>query len=241
MRKLAKLRGKNWELEVWRGIADFANADLAGNQEALRAVDRLVRKCTPGFPSWDDTDSIADLIGKPANGQTLDQRFEQKAVEAQPILRLLLRWLARPQEKTLIPIDNVIGRPVMMVHPVDILNGELSSTYLQKPSSDTDFGETPGNGSYPFYFERVVKFHSLLGPICNFIVKEADDSIEQAPVRICEREGCGKFTVPERTGRKKFCSDQCRALSYQGSRTDWNKYMRDYRKTVKSKRKRGKK
>lgn len=240
MRKLAKLRDKSRELEAWRGMTDFANADLLGNQKALEAVDKLVRACTPGFPSWDDTDSIAGLIGKPADGRTLDH-FEQKAVEAQPILRLLLRWLARPQEKTLIPVDNGVGRPEMKVHPVDILNSELSNTSLQEPTSDTDFGETPGSGSYPFYFERVVKFHSLLGPICDFIVRELDESGEQAPVRICEREGCGKFTVPERTGRKKFCSDQCRALSYQGSRTDWNKYMRDYRKTVKSKRKRGKK
>jgi len=245
MRKIAKLRDRSWELEVWRGLADYANASLAGNRKALRAAEQLLRNCAPDLVPG----NINELIGESKAGQTPEQHFQEEAIRYQPIIKGLLRWLVYPNEKTLVDIaptleptnfadfgdDRLLLPPSeALLTPVGFLNTELHDRRLQEPP-DSDFD------AYPFYFKSVVNFHSFAGPICYFIVNELDEFGERAPVRICEREGCGKFTVPERTGRKRFCSSQCRALSYQGSRSDWNEYMRKYRKSVKSLRKRGKK
>ncbi len=103
--------------------------------------------------------------------------------------------------------------------------------------SNHEFDQT-GESGYPiFLWPNVERCRSILSPICQFILdriwefQEGDTELRDAiPIQICEREQCGNFTMPKRQGRKRFCSDQCRALAFQGSRTDWNDYMRKYRK-----------
>ena len=49
-----------------------------------------------------------------------------------------------------------------------------------------------------------------MGPICKFILEYVDDPREKdLPIQICKRPGCGKFILPDRVGRKEFCSSLC--------------------------------
>ena len=104
---------------------------------------------------------------------------------------------------------------------------------LALKDGNVDFHE----GNQIFFWPILEKCSSIMSPICRFLVdqiwqfQEGHLTLrETIPVQICEREGCGNFTLAERVGRKRFCSNQCRALAYQGSREDWNEYMRNYRK-----------
>jgi len=210
-----------YDLRTWQQIADYANADLTDNAKALKAAEHLIR-------GLDERMSFVDLVGKPVKGESLEQRFSRQAVWHQPTVRGLLNWLCQPTPDKVIPTWEGVDIPPMMISPVDALYAELSDERLTQ-QFDPQFDED-SEDYYPFYFVREVGFHSILGPLCKFIVDELEDSGEIAPVRLCERVGCGKFMVSERRGRKRFCSDQCRALSFQRSREDWTEYMRRYRK-----------
>jgi hypothetical protein len=222
MKQITKLRSTGADPRLtWQGIVDYANADLSESAKEIAAVENLVHRCL-------GAGSLS------ARGET----FKKQAIHYQPHVRKLLYWLCRPTEKTLIPIEEPSGRPPLMVHPVEFLNGELHGSSGRLNAVESNFDEDSSD-CFPFYFQREVEYSTVIAPICKFIVDQLDESGEMAPVRICEREGCGKFTLPERQGRKRFCSDQCRALAYQGSRDDWNEYMRTYRK-IQSQRKRRK-
>jgi hypothetical protein len=52
----------------------------------------------------------------------------------------------------------------------------------------------------------------MVDPICKFIADEVEAyhdgySEHLVPIVICKREGCGKFVMPRRIGRKSLCDD----------------------------------
>jgi hypothetical protein len=67
-------------------------------------------------------------------------------------------------------------------------------------------------------------------PVCKFIADRIeryhDGELklhEAVPICTCRRIGCTKFVVPSRTGRKKFCSEQCLKLANPGRSREANK------------------
>jgi hypothetical protein len=101
--------------------------------------------------------------------------------------------------------------------------------------AETNFDE--GSPDYlPVYYSKRVTYATIASPLCKFISDQIEryhvgelSLIEAIPIRACKRKGCEKFILPQRTGRKDYCSDKCRARDYQHNRTDWNEYMRRYR------------
>jgi hypothetical protein len=86
-------------------------------------------------------------------------------------------------------------------------NIDLSENPLDKPGRG-DFDEEKERPV--LYFVKEVKHASIAGPICKFIFDYVDDQRKKdLPIRICKRPGCGKFILPERVGRKEFCSSLC--------------------------------
>jgi hypothetical protein len=99
--------------------------------------------------------------------------------------------------------------------------------YDEDPIADVGyFDEERG----PFlYFVKQVKFASAMSPICKFILEYADDPPKPLPIRICKRSGCNKLLLPERIGRKEYCSPRCCALDHRPTPKENKDYMWLYR------------
>lgn len=94
----------------------------------------------------------------------------------------------------------------------------------------------------PLLMEWPDACESVIAPVCKFILEQiqrhdigGEELREVIPIGLCERSGCGRFFVSERTGRGRFCSDKCRAGAYQGKLTKEQRAarMRRYRATLK--------
>src|ERR1700726_3634879 len=136
MKQMTKLRSASADPRlIWQGIVDYANADLPGSAEAIAAVEKLAQR---GLGAG----SLS------ARGET----FKKQAIHYQPPLRKLLYWLCRPTEKTLIPIEELSGRPPLMVHPVEFLNSELHGSSGRLNAVESNFDEDSSD-CFPFYFQ----------------------------------------------------------------------------------------
>ena len=121
---------------------------------------------------------------------------------------------------------------------------QRSASFLSKKSEGvhwtTKAHKTGNSNKLTDFFRTELECDSLVSPICRYLMERIlgqsrDDSSghEAIPIAMCQREECGNFMISERQGRKRFCSDRCRALAFQHSRDDWNEYMKKYRKTIK--------
>ncbi len=89
---------------------------------------------------------------------------------------------------------------------------------------DFDEAERPA-----LYFVKKVKFDSAMSPFCKFILEYVDDPPKQLPIRVCRRSGCKRFLLPERAGRKEYCSSRCCALDHRPTPKENKDYMWLYR------------
>jgi hypothetical protein len=160
----------------------------------------------------------------------------------QPQLRRFLIWLCEPQT-----------HPELRIEAVDFLAKHARGVDVSLEYSEVNFDE---NSSYycASYYTKAVQYQSVMSPICKFIfdrieryhewldripgkkikryrANEDEIAREKAiPIRLCEKPGCGKFMLPQRTGRKRFCSQQCCGDSQPGRIGEENKdYMWVYR------------
>jgi hypothetical protein len=100
-----------------------------------------------------------------------------------------------------------------------------------------DYNEDPiaglrgsDEGKSPFlYFVKLVKFASIVGPVCKFLFEYADDRPKVLPIRVCKRPGCNKLIVPERIGRKEYCSPKCCSSDHKPAPDENKDYMWLYR------------
>jgi hypothetical protein len=168
--------------------------------------------------------------------------FNSLCFKYQPQLKKFLTWLCAPQKNKDLSSE-----------AITFLGNYARGVDIRPDFSDANFER--GKGYCPVYYYKMVHYRSLMGPICKFIFdrieryhdwldrspqyypkkfKETEDDEESerenaVPIRMCERPGCGKFLVPQRVGRKRFCSKTCLA-SQPGRTVDENRdYMWLYR------------
>ena len=154
----------------------------------------------------------------------------------QPQLRRFLTWMCEPQK-----------HPDLSTEAINFLAKHARGVDIRPDYSDANFDENSPGYSAVYYY-KTVQYQSVMSPICKFIFdrieryhdwldripvkkvkrhRDNEDEIarEKAiPIRICERPGCGRFLIPQRIGRKKFCSKKC--LVAQPGRT--GKENKDY-------------
>lgn len=214
----AKLQHAKGNRLAWQALVRYANT---GDAAALNtAYDR----CAPSlFKTHRKVFRMrADLIIE-SNKQFIEP-METAAPKYHSMLRSVLTWLAVPD------ID-----PELAQRSGDFVWYESQKIRWMRPSA---YPRRANDAEPRFFIPTLMGPGSAMSPICQFLLdriralQEDNMSLEQAiPIQVCERDGCGNFVLPERHGRKRFCSDRCRALSFQSSRDDWNEYMRKYRKT----------
>jgi hypothetical protein len=207
------------------GIIRYVNADLSTDAKAYASLLKAHYELTPTpeltefklaeFGKDDDFLYLSELSG------ARKRDLISLAVHYQKILKDLLMWLCRPK-----------SHPELRVGALRFLevnaHGEnWHIDYNEDPVTDLgDFDQDKG----PFlYFVKEVKFASIMSPVCKFIFEFVDDPPKPLPVRICRRFGCDKLMLPERMGRKEYCSPKCCALDHRPTPKENRDYMWLYR------------
>lgn len=195
------------ETRIWNRIIDYVNADLSADTEVYVNLLKVIRELTPGsteFGGSQEFSGIKFYISDLANS-SLKKDFRSLAVHYQQPLRNLLLWLCRPKSHVELREDAL--RLLEFGAHGESWSIDLSENPLDKPG----WGDFDEEKERPvLYFVKEVKYASIAGPICKFIFDYVDDQRKKdLPVRICKRSGCGKFILPERIGRKEFCSSLC--------------------------------
>jgi hypothetical protein len=210
---------------IWVEIVRYLNADLSVDAEAYAAFLKVLYELTTApeltefrlveFGNEDDFLYLSELSGARKND------LISLAVHYQHTLNELLLWLCRPKS-----------------HPA-LRNRALRFLEVNAHGEDwhIDYDEDPIAGlrgfeeeNGPFlYFVKEVKFASVMSPICKFLMEYADDPPKPLPIRICKRSGCKKLMLPERIGRKEYCSPRCCALDHRPTPKENKDYMWLYR------------
>ena len=217
--------GGDQERRVWMGIIRYVNADLSTDAKAYASLLRVLYELTSTpeltefklteFGGDDDFFYLSELSGA-RKGDLISL-----AVHYQKIVKDLLLWLCRPK-----------SHPELRIGALRFLefnaHGEdWRIDYNEDPvASFGDFDVEKG----PFlYFVKEVKFASIMTPVCKFIFDFVDDPPKPLPIRICRRSGCDQVMLPERKGRKEYCSPKCCSLDHKPTPKENKDYMWLYR------------
>jgi len=215
---------KSREKSIWRGIVWFANADMHTEYRSYDAFrEFLIYLIDPDFGTIENLE-FQDIV-KAQKTQDKESAFRRCVDQGQAVLRRLLLWLCDPNKHPELGRESI----KLLFAVGNVIEGEWERN---------DRFDATGNDGEPFFFtKRVTQYGWLITPIFHFILQrieryhEGEVELQEAiPVRRCEREGCGKFLVPARTDRKKFCSGKCLRLSHPPRSGEENRdYMRVYR------------
>lgn len=217
--------GVGHERRVWMGIVRYVNADLLTDAKAYASLLKFLYELTPTpeltefklaeFGKDDDFFYLSELSG------TRKSDLISLAVHYQKALKDLLLWLCRPK-----------AHPELRIGALKFLE---DSTHGEDWHIDYNEDPVRGLGDFdqdkgPFlYFVKEVRFASIMSPVCKFIFEFVDDPPKPLPIRICKRAGCDRLMLPERMGRKEYCSPKCCALDHRPTAQENNDYMWVYR------------
>jgi hypothetical protein len=219
-------RGGGRERRIWMGIIQYANADLSTEARAYASLFKVLYELTPSpeltefklteFGEDDDFLYLSELSG------TRKRDLISLAVYYQKSLKSLLLWLCWPKSHPELRFGS------LRFLEVNAHGEDWHIDYNEDPVSDG--GELDDEGKSPFlYFVKETKFVSVMGPICKFILEFVDDPPRPLPIRTCKRAGCDKLILPERMGRKEYCSPKCCALDHRPTSKENKDYMWLYR------------
>lgn len=214
-----------WERRIWVGIVCYLNGDLSADPKAYAAFLRLLYELTPApeltefglteFGKGDDFFRLSELSGARKDD------LISLAVHYQKPFKELLLWLCRPRSHP------ELRSKALRFLEVNAHGENWRIDYDEDPIVGLgDFDEEKGAF---LYFVKEVKFVSVMSPICKFIFEYIDDPPKLLPIRICKRPGCNKLLVPERIGRKEYCSPICCALDHRPTPKENKDYMWLYR------------
>lgn len=217
--------GVGRERRVWLDIVRYANADLSTDAKGYGSFLRALYELTPApdltefrlaeFGQAEDFFYLSELGGA-RKGEMI-----ALAVHHQASLRKLLLWLCRSKSHPELRLE------ALRFLEVNAHGEDWHIDYREDPIADS---RELGEGRCPFlYFIRKVRFASIMSPICKFVFEFANDPPKFLPIRVCKRPGCDRFIVPERIGRKEYCSPQCCSRNHRPAAEENKDYIWLYR------------
>jgi len=207
------------------GLVRYLNADLSADAKAYATFLRILYELTPapeltefGLTEFGKDDEFFYL--SELSGARKDDLISL-AVHYQKPMKDLLLWLCRPKSHPQLRLSG------LRFLEVNAHGEDWHINYDEDPIAGLgDFDEEKS----PFlYFVKEVKFASVMSSICKFIFEYADDPPRPLPIRVCKRSDCDKLLLPERIGRKEYCSPRCCALDHRPTPKENKDYMWLYR------------
>lgn len=210
------------ERRVWANIVRYANADLLAEAKGYLCLLRALYELTP-TPELTEFKLIefgdgADFFSLSELGGARKSDLIALSIHYQKPLKNLLLWLCQPKSRAAIRLE------VLRFLEVNVRGEDWHIDYSEDPIRDLDEDKSPF-----LYFIKQVKFGSIVGPVCKFIFEYADEPPKALPIRVCKRPGCDKLILPQRLGRKEYCSRKCCGLDHRPGRAENKDYMWLYR------------
>lgn len=219
---------------IWRGLVVYANANLQSDSGTLAVLADTILECMPWSTKTATFEYVAELARSyktEPTGRTADW-FREKAIGYQPEIRRLLSWLCDPKQgKDCRPA----AFDFLTTHMEHIGFTRADPAFDPTRPESTRYWKSDGEPKDDFP-HRTLRYEDLADPICDFILNEHeryhDEEYERArkskftgiaPIRFCDRPACDNLFMPERLGRKKYCSDVCRASRDQEERPDFKR------------------
>jgi hypothetical protein len=221
--------GPNRERHIWERILGYVNAELPTDAKAYEALFEALFALMPEFSAVRNTLGQYEFSRDDLASRTGQNLVISQALDQQQGLRKLLLWLCKPK-----------SHPELRVEALRLLEAGAHGEhwwidYGQDPVADFDPNFDEKTGHPLLYFVKQLEYTSIVSPICKFIFDYVDDPPKGLPIRVCERPGCSKFMLPQRAGRKEYCSVKCCSLANKKSPKEVRDYMFLYRLEKESK------
>jgi hypothetical protein len=222
--KLAKLPSRKlWSRRIWESLVCYANeSDDRGraSPQNLRDFKSVLTRCMDWIGGVDeDLEGCSDIkAGTSLND--LEARYRAD-------IRRVLTWLSSPDRHR-----------ELAARASQFLSDYASGVRMHISAN----GGYKADADDPLILEWPDSCQSVIAPVCKFILEQIERHDiggellrDIIPIGSCERAGCGRFCMIKRKGRKKFCSDKCRAGRYQEKLPKEQRAakMRRYRATLK--------
>jgi hypothetical protein len=236
MALLAKLQDNDKEprSRIWQWLVDYANAE-----NTHKDFRYLVRA---GFQSMGIVGGVPKILREAKDVKAGASISELEERYRQPI-RAVLEWIARRK-----PITEWNRVKDFIRQDTDAAQFLVDSAQSTKIEIIIGAEFSPVGEITIEQNRAVTKSDSIVAGICQFILRQIDRHdlddeplSEIFPFAMCERQGCGRFHIVQRSGRSRFCSDACRARVNALKRTKEEnaERMRMYRAGLKERERRG--
>jgi hypothetical protein len=213
------------ERRIWRNLVLYVNADLSTDVTAYANFLSVLYELTPTpeFTEFKLTElgDVGDFFSLSELGGPRKSDLIWLASHYQKPTRYLLLWLCQPK-----------SHPDLRLEALKFLEVNAHGEHWQIDYSEDPTASLGGldKDNSPFlYFIKQVQFASIITPVCKFIFEYTDDPPKALPVRICKRPGCNRLLIPERIGRKEYCSPKCCSSDHRPAPDENKDYMWLYR------------
>lgn len=214
--------------QIWKGLVAYANANLETEVESFASFADTLLDCMPWL-ARNATFGLIPILArdyKTNPTRQIEGLFRAGAVQFQPEIRRLLSWLCNPEL-------NKQDRPFAF----DFLQEHMEHARFtsEEPVFDEGHPEnprywTPRGELRDDFPHRSLNYEDIADPVCDFILNEHEryhdelyqmarkgKSLGLVPIVLCA-SGCGRFIMPERTGRKTYCSTECYSKKYRADK-----------------------
>ena len=212
--------------QIWRGLVDYANAhDLESNSETLKNFATTLFNSMPwmagtNFGSIGDVPEMIAQVANPddlrkfsgdkkpapwvvfTSERQLENQFRQQAIEYQPQVRQLLRWLSDRKQNVQDTRHAFAFLREHMKH-IEFQRGDPAFA----PEEEEFRYFTPRGDLKDDFPHRTLFYKDAADVICDFVQREHEPG-KDVPIRICKRPGCGNLVTQFK--KRQFCrSAQC--------------------------------
>jgi hypothetical protein len=206
---------------IWAGLVSYANGATTKPGE----IRRIIADCMPWVAAVEPF-GLLDPIWP-------DENLLRQAAEYRPSIDALLRWLCSAKSEERDKLDGQVlsflrehtqhigGMRLKEVfyNPADVEKLNYTPAELEHLKEVHDRYWADWKNSPLGILTPSKEYYDIADPICDFVLSEYQKSrnreqsrkdkkpVPVVPIFVCPNPACKKLVMPERTGRKKYCSD----------------------------------
>jgi hypothetical protein len=205
--------------KIWRGLVDYVNAaDQISDAVILGNFARTLFESMPWMARTAYEDAVPKMIALLTNPEALFEhvdgkrvwmyfeseeqiasKFRQQAIEYQPQVRQLLRWLSDPERNGR---DLPQAFAFLREHTKHIEFQRGDPAFAPEEVQYRYFDPGPKGelkDNFPF---RTLSYKDVADVVCDFVHKEHEAG-RDVPIRTCKRPGCGKLVIHFK--KREYC------------------------------------
>jgi hypothetical protein len=193
---------------AWNGLVKYANAKAIDTEE-LRAT---ISDCMPWSTASDPWGLLAGMRG---------EWLQEQGAKYQSAVKATLLWLCTDRKARDVYRPEAKGFLYEHLAHISLTLGEVPYTpedpdHFDESRRYWEHGGHPRDDSPLESHDLSKSYKDIADPVCDFLLNEYQkyrngEYKDPVPIFLCTNPDCGKLVMPQRIGRKAFCSDECKA------------------------------